>query len=245
MKPPHFIFAVYFSLMSIAAAADIVTTKGAVYRDVKVTRTDADGISVIHSNGAAFIDFDELPSRLQSEYGWTAEKSAARNAARRADEEKRIAEAKAGAAAMEERQRQEERKRLDAMTAAVTARQEAQRAQAEREAELRSKVKSKETMEAVARVGLVVAGLIVYFLPTYAGRKKRNASAIAILNLLAGWTFVGWVIAMVWACAKDPLQPQVVVIPQPRPVQPRAARPVAVQVPPAKPQANNTPQSPT
>jgi hypothetical protein len=35
------------------------------------------------------------------------------------------------------------------------------------------------------------------------GYSKRNASAIIALNLLLGWTFLGWVIALVWALKKD------------------------------------------
>ena len=45
----------------------------------------------------------------------------------------------------------------------------------------------------------VVAGLALYFLPTIVGRDKRNAGAIFTLNLLLGWTLVGWVVALVWA----------------------------------------------
>jgi hypothetical protein len=52
-------------------------------------------------------------------------------------------------------------------------------------------------------VGAVVVALALYFLPAIVGRHKRNARAILVLNLLAGWTFVGWVIAMVWACTVD------------------------------------------
>ena len=44
----------------------------------------------------------------------------------------------------------------------------------------------------------------VYFLPTFMGRSKRNAGAIFALNLLLGWTLVGWVVALVWAMTVDP-----------------------------------------
>ncbi|GAB3276470.1 superinfection immunity protein [Kineosporia babensis] len=46
---------------------------------------------------------------------------------------------------------------------------------------------------------IVLLGL--YFLPTIVAvnRKHPNAGAIAALNFLAGWTFVGWVGAMVWS----------------------------------------------
>jgi hypothetical protein len=46
---------------------------------------------------------------------------------------------------------------------------------------------------------LIAGGTFFYFLPSYIGRHKRNARAIFTLNLLAGWTLVGWIVAMVWA----------------------------------------------
>lgn len=47
--------------------------------------------------------------------------------------------------------------------------------------------------------------LILYFLPTLIAfsRYKRNVVAILVLNILAGWTFIGWIIAIVWAFTKD------------------------------------------
>lgn len=56
---------------------------------------------------------------------------------------------------------------------------------------------------AVGGVGALLVSFALYFLPAIAGRHKRNATAILVLNLLAGWTFVGWVVAMVWACTVD------------------------------------------
>lgn len=68
---------------------------------------------------------------------------------------------------------------------------------------------------ASAFVGLAVFGtgfilcLLFYFLPSIIARKrrKRNLTAIFVLNICAGWTFVGWVIALVWAYALDPEHP--------------------------------------
>jgi hypothetical protein len=53
---------------------------------------------------------------------------------------------------------------------------------------------------------LVLLGL--YFLPTIiaAARGKRNALAIAALNFFLGWSFIGWIIALVWALSADPFQ---------------------------------------
>jgi hypothetical protein len=48
-------------------------------------------------------------------------------------------------------------------------------------------------------------GLIVYFTPSFVAksRQKDNTTAIFLLNLFLGWTFVGWVVALVWATTKD------------------------------------------
>jgi len=50
-------------------------------------------------------------------------------------------------------------------------------------------------------VVLLVIGLLLYFLPAIvAGRRDHtNANAIFALNLLLGWTLLGWVIALVWS----------------------------------------------
>lgn len=51
----------------------------------------------------------------------------------------------------------------------------------------------------------VVGLLVVYPIPTIVAkiRKKRNIKAIFILNLFLGWTFLGWVVALVWAFIVD------------------------------------------
>ena len=53
---------------------------------------------------------------------------------------------------------------------------------------------------------LVSVFLTIYFLPTFVGvsRKVDRQPAIFLLNLFLGWTFVGWVIALVWAVAEKP-----------------------------------------
>lgn len=42
---------------------------------------------------------------------------------------------------------------------------------------------------------------VLYFLPSVIALKRRHANSKAIfaLNLLGGWTVVGWIAAMVWA----------------------------------------------
>jgi hypothetical protein len=51
---------------------------------------------------------------------------------------------------------------------------------------------------------IVFYGAMLYFIPTWIAWKKRNLAAIFALNLLLGWTFIGWVVALVWALIKDP-----------------------------------------
>ncbi len=47
--------------------------------------------------------------------------------------------------------------------------------------------------------------LIGYMLPSIIGysRHKKNSEAILVLNITAGWTVIGWIVALVWAVAKD------------------------------------------
>ena len=47
----------------------------------------------------------------------------------------------------------------------------------------------------------IIAPLIavIYFLPAIVGRKHKNATSIALLNLLLGWTVIGRVVSLIWA----------------------------------------------
>lgn len=51
--------------------------------------------------------------------------------------------------------------------------------------------------------GLAVATLAVlgYFLPAVVAysRRHHNRLAILALNFLLGWTFLGWVVALIWS----------------------------------------------
>jgi tetratricopeptide (TPR) repeat protein len=63
---------------------------------------------------------------------------------------------------------------------------------------------------------LIILGILVlvlYFLPTILSLilRRRNTLAIFAMNLLLGWTLVGWVVALVWALTKDN-QNQMVII---------------------------------
>ena len=54
----------------------------------------------------------------------------------------------------------------------------------------------------VAFAWVVTVLTLGYMLPwaIAATRGKSNSAAVALVNLLLGWTFVGWVVALVMAC---------------------------------------------
>ncbi|SNC62449.1 Short C-terminal domain-containing protein [Hymenobacter gelipurpurascens] len=49
---------------------------------------------------------------------------------------------------------------------------------------------------------LVILGLL-YFIPALIAKGTRKGESVFWLNLLLGWTFLGWVGALVWALMKD------------------------------------------
>lgn len=52
-------------------------------------------------------------------------------------------------------------------------------------------------------LGLAVLALLLmaYFMPTLIARDREhhNTGAIFVLNLVAGWMFIGWLVALVWS----------------------------------------------
>ena len=52
-------------------------------------------------------------------------------------------------------------------------------------------------------VGLAFS-LALLFLPTLVAKSRNhpNTAPIFLVNLFFGWTFVGWVVALVWACTR-------------------------------------------
>jgi hypothetical protein len=51
---------------------------------------------------------------------------------------------------------------------------------------------------------VALAALVVYFLPSVIAMnyRVRRSGAITTMNLLLGWTFIGWALALVWAIAE-------------------------------------------
>ena len=63
----------------------------------------------------------------------------------------------------------------------------------------------------MAELVVLLAGTLLYFAPSILAflRNKQNKIAILALNFFAGWTFIGWVVALVWALTKDPPSPTI------------------------------------
>jgi len=52
---------------------------------------------------------------------------------------------------------------------------------------------------------LFLISAAIYFIPTIVAfdRRKTNRYAILMLNIFLGWTFVGWIVALVWALTHE------------------------------------------
>lgn len=50
-------------------------------------------------------------------------------------------------------------------------------------------------------------GIVLYFLPTILAASRHHPSLVGIflLNLLLGWSVIGWVIALVWSLSRPPV----------------------------------------
>jgi cation transport ATPase len=170
-------------------ASDITTRDGKTYKHAKVTGVDADGLRIMHSTGVTKVSFDNLPDEIQKEYNYDPAKVAA---FRKAAEEAKKAETERAAAAQRERER-----------IALQAEQERRQQEEKRLAVEQRKKNIDETVSILLfTVGLATA-VTLYFVPSIVGRHKNNAVAIFVLNFFLGWTFLGWVLALVWACTKD------------------------------------------
>ena len=59
--------------------------------------------------------------------------------------------------------------------------------------------------------GLIVwsVATLIYFVPTIIAfsSERRQRVAIGALNFVAGWTLIGWVVALVWSLMRERPQP--------------------------------------
>jgi threonine/homoserine/homoserine lactone efflux protein len=53
--------------------------------------------------------------------------------------------------------------------------------------------------------GMLIILVAGYFLPAIVANSRRHRQQLAIfaLTLFAGWTAIGWIVAIVWACTDN------------------------------------------
>ncbi len=58
----------------------------------------------------------------------------------------------------------------------------------------------------LAAIVVAVVVLVGYFIPTIiaAARRHRNAAPIILVNVLLGWTFLGWLVSFIWSLTYQP-----------------------------------------
>lgn len=77
--------------------------------------------------------------------------------------------------------------------------------------------------------------ILLYFLPAIIAHNKRDFTAIFLVDLLFGWTVIGWVVALIWACsAETRSQPHVLVVAGPAAVARYCCRCGAIAAPGAR-----------
>ena len=59
-------------------------------------------------------------------------------------------------------------------------------------------------MELILGFATIVVAIAIYLLPTIMAfnMQHHNAAAITALNVLLGWTLIGWALAFVWALTR-------------------------------------------
>ena len=49
----------------------------------------------------------------------------------------------------------------------------------------------------------IIAFILIYFIPSFIASDKKIRNQVFALNLLLGWTFLGWVIALIWSLKNE------------------------------------------
>lgn len=54
-------------------------------------------------------------------------------------------------------------------------------------------------------IGVILIGLLIYFIPSFVAFKRHHLqkTPILLLNIFLGWSFIGWLIALIWATLKE------------------------------------------
>jgi hypothetical protein len=59
----------------------------------------------------------------------------------------------------------------------------------------------------IVQIAVVVALAALYFAPTFVAARHQHPNRIGIflMNLLLGWTVIGWIASLVWAVSRSTL----------------------------------------
>lgn len=59
----------------------------------------------------------------------------------------------------------------------------------------------KFSVEAIEKAQLIVIGIYIYIAPSIIAynRKHHQNMAITALNILLGWSIIGWIVALIWS----------------------------------------------
>jgi hypothetical protein len=59
-------------------------------------------------------------------------------------------------------------------------------------------------MQAIFGLLLILALIYIYCVPAIVAEKRKHPqrAGISVLNFFLGWTFIGWVVALVWAVSE-------------------------------------------
>lgn len=59
----------------------------------------------------------------------------------------------------------------------------------------------RESITIIATILGSVLAIVIYIIPSYIAynRKHNNKVAILIINILLGWTLVGYILSLIWA----------------------------------------------
>lgn len=45
--------------------------------------------------------------------------------------------------------------------------------------------------------------ILIYILPSMIAWNRKHSNGIFVLNLFLGWTFIGWIGALIWAVSSE------------------------------------------
>lgn len=52
----------------------------------------------------------------------------------------------------------------------------------------------------------LLIAVLIYIIPSIISWNRKRGTGIAALNILLGWTVIGWIIALIWALSADKVE---------------------------------------